>query len=163
MSGDFRATVTRLWARLGLPAPTFRAGHAIILEADGVSITLAESPDGRHLLASGTAGRLSADPVRRAEQVCRLLRANLAAVATRRACVSVSRDNDETPAIVVQAMCACDAPAERLTQVIEDVLVLIEAHRGDLHEQPGERTGGTARWGAQIVRSADDNMIIVRP
>jgi hypothetical protein len=160
MSVEFKTVVTKLWASLGLPEPVFRQESSIILNVDGTNVELSESQDGRHVVATGTAGQLSADPSRRAHQVRRLLQMNLATMATRRACVGVEPKGADTPDVVVRGVAAYDGTRiNRLTEVIEDVLFLTEAHQADLKEHSETMA---ARRRAPGSQPAEDT-VIFRP
>ncbi len=91
----FETTVTALWARLGMPAPSFGTGDAVTLMVDGSAIALAESRDGEAFSSSASPGRLAADPFRQGEQVSRLLRANLGFLVGNRAGVCLLGDGPE--------------------------------------------------------------------
>jgi hypothetical protein len=128
MSTEFKAIVGKLWASLGLASPAFKADDEIFLNIDGVEIKLSESPDGRHVLVAGTAGRLSEDPTRRADQVRTLLYSNLAALTSNRSCVGLHPKDAAVPNVIVQGIYPYDInQVDRLMAVVQDVLSYLEA------------------------------------
>lgn len=132
MADDFRSVVTQLWASLGLRAPSFGQDASIVLDIDGISVALNESADGRHLVVSGTPGRLSADSLQRDEQVRLLLRANLGFLQGNAACVSLASADAAAPVRVEAVYAYRTAQIKQLRNLIEDVLHRIEIHAADL-------------------------------
>jgi len=138
MSEDFRKLVTDLWSSLGLRAPVFRSRNQMVLNIDGMDIDLSESPDGRHMLVTGNAGRLSADPTRRAQQVQQILDLNLATMTRHRACVSAEPKGEDTPAILIQGICSYDTSnVGELTGIVQEVLGLVEGYSPQLRDERG--------------------------
>jgi hypothetical protein len=136
MADTFRTLITELWAKLKLGSPRFDASSTVTLAVDGVDLTLGEAPDGRHLVVSGVAGRLAADPNTRADQVRRLLKANLGFLQSNRAGLFVE-STDDTATVRIQAVYPYAAGRiEQLIGLIEDVLHRLEIHSGDLANQP---------------------------
>jgi hypothetical protein len=145
MSVEFKTTVVKLWANLGLTSPAFRADDEIHLNIDGVDIKLTESPDGRHILASGTAGRLSEDPTRRADQVRTILYSNLAALTSNRACAGLNPKDETSANVIVQASYPYDLlQVDRLMAVVQDVLSYVEALGTVLKDQHMPRAARVA-------------------
>ena len=133
MSNEFRTLVTALWASLGLRPPAFSERPHVVLSIDGFDLELSETPDGRHLLVTGRAGTLSAEPGRRIRQVQHLLEFNLAAVASHRACVSLAPPDHEAPAVLVQGLCGYEtAGAADAIRIIQDVVAVLETHAPEL-------------------------------
>lgn len=160
MSEDFRKLVTDLWSSLGLKAPTFRSTNQMVLNIDGMDVGLSESPDGRHMLVTGNAGRLSADPTRRIGQVQRILELNLAAMTSHRACVSAEPKGADTPAILIQGICSYESNVGDLTGIVQEVLSLVEAYAPDLRDERGP-AGARARGPAKP--QPVDEAVIFRP
>lgn len=146
----FETTVTALWARLGMPAPSFGTEDAVTLMVDGSAIALAESRDGEGILVSASPGRLAADPFRQGEQVSRLLRANLGFLVGNRAGVCLLGDGPEAVVRVEADWRYEGGTAESLSRRVEDVLQLVEFHQPELAVRP------TARSATALSGAADD-------
>jgi hypothetical protein len=136
MADDFRTLMTQLWASLGLRAPAFAAEASIVLNIDGIDVTLSESADGRHVVVAATVGRLSADPQRRSEQVRQLLKANLGFLQSNAACLSLASTDAAAPVRVEAIYSYRAARLDQLTGLIEDLLHRVEVHAMDLAEAP---------------------------
>jgi hypothetical protein len=139
----FETAVVALWARLGMPAPSFDAADAVTLTVDGTAIALAESRDSEGILVSASPGRLAADPFRQGEQVSRLLRANLGFLVGNRAGVCLIGDGPEA-VVRVEADWRYEggtaaSSAENLAKRVEDVLQLVEFHQPELTVRPTAR------------------------
>jgi Tir chaperone protein (CesT) family len=136
MADDFRSIMTQLWASLGLRAPSFGPEASIVLNIDGIDVTLSESADGRHVVVASTVGRLSADPQRRSEQVRQLLKANLGFLQSNAACLSLASTEAAAPVRVEAIYPYRAARLGQLTGLIEDVLHRVEVHAMDLAAGP---------------------------
>jgi hypothetical protein len=134
MAQDFHTLVTALWAKLKLGTPAFGPTPAISLAIDGVEVTLSESADGRHLVVSGLAGRLSRDRHYREQQVRKLLKANLGMLQSSRAGLSLEAGADAAAVRVIAVYPYAADHLDGLMRCIEDVLYRIEFHSGDLVE-----------------------------
>src|ERR1700733_10791322 len=128
MSTEFRQVIKQLWSSLHLSAPEFSPTGSIMLSGDGSNVELARAADGLHIMVSATAGPLSGNPVQLADQVRRLLVANLDHLTVNRACACLDRATDPA-AVVVRAMSPCDSrKLDQLAAIIEDVSNLAAAH-----------------------------------
>src|SRR5262245_46398856 len=102
MAQDFQSVVSELWAKLKLGAPAFGDTHSITLTVDGLDVWLNESADGRSIVVTGIAGRLSPDVYRREQQVRTLLKTNLGMVQSSKAGLRLE-SADETATVRVEA------------------------------------------------------------
>jgi Tir chaperone protein (CesT) family len=140
MVDTFKTLISELWAKLKLGSPRFDASSTVMLTVDGLHLTLDEAPDGRHLIVSGAAGRLAADPTTRSDQVRRLLKANLGFLQSNRAGLFLE-STDDTATVRIQAVYPYAAGRiDQLTALIEDVLHRLEIHSGDLANQSAAAT-----------------------
>jgi hypothetical protein len=145
MSSNFEAVVAALWASLGLPSPRIGAKAEAVLTVDGRAITLAMSPDERHVVISAEAGPLSADLVLQDQQLRRLLRESLGLLPTNRAGLRLrtaapAQPGDPVAGIEAIGPCRVDAVAE-LTHLVEDVLQLLDIHATTLSQASERRPG----------------------
>lgn len=161
MADDFRSVVTQLWTSLGMRAPSFGADASIILNIDGIDLTLRESPDGRHLLISGTAGRLSADPMRASEQVRQLLKTSLGLLQSNPACLSLASTDAAAPVQIEAAYAFRTGRIASLKALIEDVLHRIELQAPDLASGSSATAGPQTSHRAFTAVSQED--FIFRP
>jgi hypothetical protein len=160
MSVEFKTMAEKLWASLALPPPVFRADDEIVLNIDGTNIKLAESPDGRHMLVSGTAGQLSADPSRRADQVRTILYTNLGALTSNRACAALDPKGVAAAEVIVQAVHPYDhAAVDQLMVAVQDVVAFVEGIANVLKDQHG-RSMGRAHAAHE---SAHQDALVFRP
>ena len=159
MSDAFKEEMARLWGSLGLAAPVFRDENTAVLKIDEIDVVLSESPDGRCVVATARAGRLSGDPSRRADQVRALLQANLGLLARNRSCVCLDDTAAPHPAVLVRALYPYAVrEIERLKGMIEDVLAMVELHRASLSDQPPARIAAT-----RTIASQPGEAVIFRP
>jgi hypothetical protein len=157
-SRAFDETIRKLWARLNLAQPAFAADDSIILQVDGLAIVFRESADGRHVVVEGTAGVLAGDPHGAAEQVQRLLKANLGFMLDNEAGLYLHQVPGGTE-VRAQALHAyVPGDLEALTKRVEDVIQLLEYHGAEL-------TGAAGRP-RPAARPRDDlsyETFIIRP
>lgn len=137
MAKDFKSTISELWTLLRLAPPRFGVRNEMKLSGEDINVRLVESDDGRHLLVIGQAGRLSSEPMRRAEQVRSLLQDNLAFLPVRRACVCVASGQGDAPLVEVRGVHAYGSRLALLSTLIEDVLFLQERHSAELQRAFG--------------------------
>ena len=155
---SFEAVIARLWLSLGLGAAGVRPGEPVRLLVDGLGLALSESPDGRHVVVSGAAGRLSADPWRQSEQVRRLMRDNLGLLLTNRAGLRLVDDGGGAPLVEALAVGPCRTDRiDLLTRLVEDVLQRLEWHGPALSGEPAR---GEGRRPAPSLR---EDSLIFRP
>jgi hypothetical protein len=160
MSDAFTGEMTRLWGSLGLTAPAFRSETTVVLRIDEIDVVLSETPDGRCVLASARAGRLSGEPSRRAEQVRGLLQTNLGVLADNRSCVCLDDKSAPHPTVLVRALYPYAArQIDRLKRMIEDVVDMVELHRSSLSDQP-MTLAATPR---AVAGPAPEESVIFRP
>lgn len=144
MSGNFETVVGALWASLGLPRPRIVGKAEVVLTVDGRSVTLALSPDERHILVAAVLGPLSSDPVRQDQQLRRMLRESLGLLTTNRAGLGLRADTGSAgsvgPVAAIEAIgpCRVDAAGD-LTRLIEDVLQLLDIHGATLNQVSDRR------------------------
>jgi hypothetical protein len=132
MSAKFREVIERLWSSLGLSNPEFSRTGSAVLSVDGSSLELAPADDGRHITVSAIAGPLSGNPVVMADQVRRLLAANVGYFTVNRACACLDNSSDR-PTVVVRARSPCDpGKLDQLAGIINDVSELADAHEREL-------------------------------
>jgi len=159
MSDAFKGEMTRLWGSLGLAAPLLRDQNTAVLKVDDIDIVLTETPDGRCVVATARAGRLSGDPSRRADQIRSLLQANLGLLARNRSCICLDDKAAPHPTVLVQALYPYALrQIERLKGAIEDVLAMVELHRSSLSDQPPPRIAASG-----TVASQAGEAVIFRP
>jgi hypothetical protein len=159
MNDAFKGEMTRLWGNLGLAAPVFRDQNTTVLKIDDIDVVLTESPDGRCVLATARAGRLSEDPSRRADQIRALLQSNLGALAGNRSCICLDDKDAPDPTVLVRALYPYAlGQIGHLKGAIEDVLAMVELHRWSLSDQPPTRIAAT-----RSVTSQPSEAVIFRP
>jgi hypothetical protein len=161
MADDFRAIVSQLWAALGLRTPSFGSDASVVLNIDGIDVLLKESADGRHVIVSGSPGRLSQDPQRRGEQVRQLLTANLGFLQSNQSCVSLGSSEDAAPVRVEAVYAYREGRPDLLKPLIEEVLHRVEIHAPDLAADRAAPARAQPSQRAFTAVSQDD--FIIRP
>jgi Tir chaperone protein (CesT) family len=159
MSDVFRRTIADLWQALGLPPPEFENGDRVELVIDDIALVLHDADDGEHLVVSGTAGQLSRQRRREAEQVEALLRSNLGHLALSRPCLRLrpgAAGGHDVEVLALHPYRARSTAA--LKSLIEDVLARIELHGGLLADGPV-----IAESRARSLEIAQGDTMIFRP
>lgn len=139
MAKDFKSAILELWELFGLEPPRFGPRDEMSLSAEGASLRLADSEDGRHMLVAADAGRLSEDPMRRADQIRAVLQNNLAYLSSRRVCVCLAADRGAPPLIEAQAIHDYRSGPGALSALIKDVLFLQERYGAELQDLSGPK------------------------
>jgi hypothetical protein len=155
MADDFRKVISDLFTKLNLGKPSFGDREAIVLTIDRREITLRESDDGRHLVVSGKAGRLSSDPRLRGEQIRRLLKVNLGMLQTSQSGVALVSTEEEAFVEVQAVYPYAMGRIDQLMSQIETVLDRLERHASEL-------SGSAAPSRPKVVETVPDDAFIFR-
>jgi hypothetical protein len=155
MTGTFTSTITHLWSILDLGAPKFQPTGEIILSVGGVDITLKDTPDERHLLLTGVAGRLADDQRAAAQQVRALLRKGLGYLTSSRSCISLREEGGVNLTVVVQAIYPLDDHIDTLVEIIHEVLLVLEFARAEL------TAISPSRYQAPLQKTASETIIFM--
>ena len=128
----FRATIGKLWDRLGLPTPRFHEPGRVQLRIDEVALDLLD--DGRgNLVVEGLAGYLSDEPADRAKQVDTVLGTNHGLLVDLDVGVYLAEQPNRKRAIAVRATHPLESDdMDRLIKKLEDAVQTIEYYRPEL-------------------------------